>query len=94
MLYSSFESSNFFWENLEKTALTLGELAEVYLYTAPSFQEEAVSVSGSTVCLSVLLRRYRHQARCFEEPRIEPDIAEQLFRIYNAGAFVMGRLLH
>jgi hypothetical protein len=46
--YSTFSSSNFFWENLEKTALTLGELAEVYLYKAPSFPEEAVSVSGST----------------------------------------------
>ncbi len=47
-VYSTFSSSNFFWENLEKTALTLGELAEVYLYKAPSFPEEAVSVSGST----------------------------------------------
>jgi hypothetical protein len=30
---------------LEKTALTLGELAEVYLYKTPYFPEEAVSVS-------------------------------------------------
>lgn len=47
-LYLRFPSSNFLWENLEKTALTLGELTEVYLYKAPYFPEEAVSLSGST----------------------------------------------
>jgi hypothetical protein len=45
---STFSSSNFFWENLEKTALTLSDLAEFHLYKAPYFSEEAVSVSGST----------------------------------------------
>lgn len=44
----TFASSNFFWENLEKTALTLSDLAEFHLYKAPYFPEESVSVSGST----------------------------------------------
>lgn len=29
--------------------MTLSELSEVYLYKAPTFPEESVSVSGSTV---------------------------------------------
>lgn len=48
-VYSSFTSSNFFWEALEKTVLTLSDLAEAQNYKAPYFPEEAVSVSGSTV---------------------------------------------
>lgn len=48
-VYLTFASSNFFWENLEKTALTLSDLAEFHLYKAPCFPEDAVSVSGSTV---------------------------------------------
>ena len=51
-VYSTFTSSNFFGEALEKTALTLSDLAEVQSYKVPHFPEDAVSVSGSTFAYS------------------------------------------
>jgi site-specific DNA recombinase len=44
----TFSSSNFFFENLENTALALNELAHTYSCPVPEFPQTALSVSGST----------------------------------------------